>query len=213
MLENTGDAQTSIALPSPEQAAVVVFDAAGREPLCRKEAEPAPPGLPLVELAERERRALVVRLESCHLAPGAYRYEAAYVIPDVPGARWAGRLGPEHGRIVVQRSTAVIDRPASRAAVSPPGPGGTGSGRTPEPDVEVTPAPANPHLRPGVSPLGPSSLSCVDRELARRGMNAWGDPAATIYPEGPPTLSSDVERQMMILERYPDIATLCRVPP
>jgi hypothetical protein len=203
ILENTGAVPTALPEPSPAYASVVVFDPADAGSICRKDAAQVAESPELVDLAGRERRALVVRLDTCEIVPGEYRYEASYVIPEVPGSRWSGRLGPEHGRIVVQSSGALIDWPASRSAVSPPG----------HADAPGPPAPANPHFRRAVPPLGPASLACVDRELAGRGLNAWGDPAATVYPEGPPTLASEVERQKMVLERYPEIANSCRIPP
>jgi hypothetical protein len=201
VLENAGSEKLRLTEPDPAQAGVTVFEPGEKDPVCRK--DPAPPADPpkVVDLAPRERRALVVRLESCALGPGEYRYEAWYVAPEARSA-WAGRVGPERGRVLVHRPEEVA-LPASPRAVSPPD----------HAEAPVPSAPSSPDSRPAVPPLGSASLACVDRELARRGLNAWGDPASTLYPDGPPTLASEVERQRMVLERYPDLATLCRIPP
>jgi hypothetical protein len=205
VLENTGTAPTAIPEPSPARAYVTVYDTDPSRPVCTHGPDPAAPTT-LADLGPGERRALVVHLPSCELSRGEYRYEVWYDIPDVPGTRWSGRIGPEYGRIFVQSSAAAVDFPASRSAVSPPE-------RADAPAPPAPPAPANPHFHPAFPPFGPASLACVDRELERRGLNAWGDPSATVYPDGPPTLPSDVERQQMVLERYPDIAMVCRLPP
>lgn len=208
ILENAGGAPLSLPPPSPAHARVAIFEAGGAAPVCRHEPDPAAAPAGVVDLAAHERRALVVRIDGCDLAPGEYRYEAWYLVPEIPGVRGAERVGPERGRILVQRAGAVVEQPASRRSVSPPE-----HADVPAPATPAPAAPANPHFRPEAPPLGMASLSCVDRELARRGLNAWGDPAATVYPEGPPTLASDVERMKMIFERYPDVETLCRIPP
>jgi hypothetical protein len=154
-----------------------------------------------VRLSPGERREVTVTLEGCALAPGEYRYEASYAPPGGGPEDGPRRLGPERGRVVVRPAASDVGLPASREAVSPPGHA--------EPPVPPQP---NPHLARPIAPT-PQSLACVDRELARRGLNAFGDPAATVYPDGPPAFGSDVERERMILERYPDLGTLCRDPP
>lgn len=202
VLENAGSARVAIPEPSAAHAQVVVTEAGAARVVCHEDAALAAADAQVIDLAPRERRALAVRLESCDPPPGEYRYELSYVVPQARGATWSGRVGPARGRILVQRSAAVVEQPASRRTVAPP--------RHPAP---AGAAPASPHPPPAVPGLGPASLACVDRELARRGLNAYGDPVATLYPDGPPVLASEVERQRLLLERYPDVATLCLVPP
>lgn len=203
ILENTGAASMTVPLPTEAAARVAVFAPSGEVPLCEHRPERPARSPPLVALGPRQTRAVIVLLASCDLAPGSYRYEAWYEIPRVPGSQWSGRLGPERGRIVVQRPGALAPRAASRAALSPPE-------HAPAPGL-APPGGARSSLAP--APLSPASRSCIDRELARRGLNAWGDPAATPLPDPRSTFASDVERAEAVLRRYPAIATLCRVPP
>jgi peptidoglycan hydrolase-like protein with peptidoglycan-binding domain len=48
--------------------------------------------------------------------------------------------------------------------------------------------------------------ACVDRELSRRGLNAYGDPPGT-----PPRDADD--RYEFVMQRYPDIGTVCTTTP
>lgn len=201
VLENGGARPLGIPELSPAHIYVAVFPEAGRIPVCIKEAEHGVSEAGRTsELRPGEERRVIVRLPGCDVAPGTYRYEAWY---HPPAGDEGARIGPEIGRIVMRASTEV-DVPVSSRNVSPPG----------SAEPPTTPAaPPNPHFRPGAPTFGPQAGACIDRELGDRGLNAYGDPAGTMYPDGPPTLSSDVERQRMIFERYPELATACSVVP
>ncbi len=56
---------------------------------------------------------------------------------------------------------------------------------------------------------------CVDRELAVRKLNPFGDPEGTIYPGGSPTLSlkEGVDRYDYVLRHRRDIAVRCTKVP
>jgi hypothetical protein len=80
--------------------------------------------------------------------------------------------------------------PAENLPEVPRDPSGSGLG------VTAPPARANPQSHPG------AFQACVDRELSRRGLNAFGDPPGT------PAREVD-DRYRYVTERYPDIATTC----
>lgn len=206
-IENSGGAPVSIAAPTSAGARVDLLQ--DGDQICRWEGPPPDGAAPVVQLGPGERRVMVVRLEGCHAPGGEYRYQASYEVPDARGADWSGRLGPEVGRLFVERSEATIELPAARRSVSPPE-HADAPVAAPHPSPAVRPGPVVPGAAP--PPVGPAEMACVDRELARLGLNAFGDPAGTIYSQGPPQLASEVERTQSILERYPDIRTICGMP-
>lgn len=92
--------------------------------------------------------------------------------------------------------------PAPRApeTVAPPG-----EARSPVPAVPRAPDPQAP---PGTAGSPSTALAdCVDGELRRRGLNAFGDPPATPAPA-----LGDAERIDGVLARFPEIRTTCGVP-
>ena len=58
---------------------------------------------------------------------------------------------------------------------------------------------------------------CMDRELARRGLNEFGDPTGTTYPEGSPLYDvitkSSTDRFRFVTRRHPDIGAACSSAP
>jgi hypothetical protein len=56
---------------------------------------------------------------------------------------------------------------------------------------------------------------CIDRELATRNLNAYGDPEGTSYPGGSPELSvaKGMDRYDYVLKHRRDIAVRCTRPP
>lgn len=104
-----------------------------------------------------------------------------------------------------ERAAAVAGAPLPRSprSVEPPG--------HPAPDTPAVPAPPDPGLSPvPARPPAAATAACVDRELRRRGLNAYGDPQATVYRRVPPVPPS--ERVERVLARYPEIRTTCAVP-
>jgi hypothetical protein len=68
------------------------------------------------------------------------------------------------------------------------------------------------------SPAGAQVVArnrCIDRELARRHLNALGDPEGTTYPPDSPLLrlTETVDRYDYVMERRRDIATTCNRAP
>jgi hypothetical protein len=51
---------------------------------------------------------------------------------------------------------------------------------------------------------------CIERELARRDLNEFGDPIGTTYAgSGPPGVATSVGRYNYVLKRRPDIGAAC----
>ncbi|MGC3996215.1 MAG: hypothetical protein QM767_01240 [Anaeromyxobacter sp.] len=50
---------------------------------------------------------------------------------------------------------------------------------------------------------------CVDRELAARGLNAYGDAQGTTYPEGPPV--QEEGRALYVAARLPELRQKCSI--
>jgi hypothetical protein len=59
----------------------------------------------------------------------------------------------------------------------------------------------------------PAAQSCLDRELAARGLNPFGDPPGTMYAGGTPLFDEkagrSVPRDRFVFDRHPDIARAC----
>ncbi len=66
---------------------------------------------------------------------------------------------------------------------------------------------------PPAAPPPPAAQSCIDRELAARGLNAYGDPPGTVYAGGTPLFDEktgrSTPRERYVLERHPEIARAC----
>ncbi len=90
------------------------------------------------------------------------------------------------------------------------------SGEKPAPSSVNLPSPEPGQARwktPPAAYLAERNL-CIDRELARRDLNEFGDPKGTTYPHGTPQgVASTVDRYRYILGHRPDIATTCTRAP
>ncbi len=75
----------------------------------------------------------------------------------------------------------------------------------PDPVLAPAPAPAA-SARP---PPNESLQACIDRQLALRGVNGFGDVPGTTYPHGPPVPADSLERYDYVLRRFPDLRTVC----
>ena len=78
------------------------------------------------------------------------------------------------------------------------------------------PQPPDPVLGIAASPAsrsdrrsGASLQACVDRALAARGLNGFGDPPATPYPGGTPVDATSLARYDYVLHRSPAIRAEC----
>ena len=64
-------------------------------------------------------------------------------------------------------------------------------------------------MTPVAAYVGERNL-CIERELARRDLNEFGDPLGTTYVgSGPPGVTTTVGRYNYVLRRRPDIAVAC----
>jgi hypothetical protein len=115
VVENAGSRKIALREPAAANASVAVFEPNGTTALCRQDPAPARGRADVVDLAPRERRALVVHLDGCALPAGEYRYEASLVVPKASKSTWAGSIGPERGRIVVEASPPGAPGPAAAA--------------------------------------------------------------------------------------------------
>ncbi len=62
-------------------------------------------------------------------------------------------------------------------------------------------------------PPPPAPQSCLDRQLAEKRLNPFGDPPDTAYPGGTPlfdeTTGKSADRATYVFARHPDIARAC----
>lgn len=80
--------------------------------------------------------------------------------------------------------------------------------RLPQPPDTVLGMAASPASRAGPEPDA-SLQTCVDRALAARGLNGFGDPPGTQYPQGVPVDPSSLARYDYVLHRSPSIRGEC----
>ncbi len=163
------------------------------------------------------------------LEPGAYRYEAIYFSNPAHGASASlhqGFFGPETGRVLVREGatklgieelrTALTETAAPAAEVAQPGPASEPTATEPAAAADATPAkPETPAAEPdgdGREPAtSPADIrACVDRELAGRGLNAYGDPKGTSYDSGAPV--DEYGRILYVASRNPAIRRACGIP-
>lgn len=56
-------------------------------------------------------------------------------------------------------------------------------------------------------------VSCLDRELASRGLNAFGDPQGTMYAGGTPLFDertgASISREQYVFSHHPELASAC----
>lgn len=134
-----------------------------------------------------------------NLTPGLYRYEVVYVANPAEaggGLAFAGTLGPRSGRVAIGAGLSRGGEPLAAALAAQPG------------------EPAGPPVRPpgepagtGASAAGEVARQCVDRALALRGLNAYGDPQGTRYPDGPP--ADEGGRALYVAGRNAEIREAC----
>ncbi len=62
-------------------------------------------------------------------------------------------------------------------------------------------------------PPGADLQACIDEQLAKRGLDPYGEPPGTPHPDGPPVPPGSIERYQRVLDRQPAIRTACRASP
>ncbi len=87
-------------------------------------------------------------------------------------------------------------------------------GPKPAPIAVSLPSPGAPMEPPGwktpPGAYGPERNRCIDRELARRGLNEFGDPKGTTYSDGAPLgVTKATDRYDYVLRHRRDIAIAC----
>ena len=58
-----------------------------------------------------------------------------------------------------------------------------------------------------------AGISCLDRELAARGLNSFGDPQGTMYAGGTPLFDertgASTSREQYVFSHHPELASAC----
>lgn len=88
----------------------------------------------------------------------------------------------------------------------------------PSPFAVALPVAARPGEPPGFEvPLAGRTSErnrCIDRALAERKLNEFGDPGGTVYPTGmPPGVSKGTDRYDHVMRHRPDVAIECSAAP
>ncbi len=209
MVYNASGHRLVLARPKADALQVKVFRASG-EPACRT---PSPTRAQVegwdarAVQASQGLRFTVDLWPYCRDLPeGLYRYEATYVANPASASEvvFTGTLGPRSGRIAVGRGLSS-DEAALAAVLATPSPSPAELGRGPGGGA-ASGAPSAPTSRE----QSPEAIrACMDRELAARGLNAYGDPQGTTYPGGPP--ADEGGRVLFVLGRNPEIRAACRI--
>ncbi len=209
-VHNASGHRLTLAQPRPEAVQVKIFRASDGKLACRT---PSPSrtsaegwdAKPV--LASQGLRVKLDLWPYCrHLAEGVYRYELVYVANPAATSEpvFTGTVGPRAGRIAVGTGLSG-DESALAAALSQPPPAST-AGETAPQEPAAAP-PGSPGAQPARS--AESIKACMDRELAARGLNAYGDPQGTTYSNGPP--ADEGGRVLYVLGRNAEIRAACHV--
>ena len=63
------------------------------------------------------------------------------------------------------------------------------------------------------APPAPAAGSCLDRQLAAKGLNPFGDPPDTMYAGGTPLFDEktgrSIPREQYVFSRHPEMARAC----
>jgi hypothetical protein len=217
-------------LPAPPERYVMLQARQGsRSILCRDEPPPAqphfvtmPPGSQLELRIDVGRRCDVAGLDRYHLRVLFFLPRSA----ETPAA-WSGLVGPAEVDTARTPTAADVPVPPRPLGAQLPSTSGGGALRLAPPEPPPRPragpkaslpppaevAPAQPF------PSAPRALdvaqeACVDRELARLRLNAFGDPPGTRYPGGnePPAVRRGESRAAYVLDRMPEVKAVCTVP-
>lgn len=224
MIHNATGRRMMIVKPDPEALDVKVYQADGKlacktlNPVVKSYEGTSLRGIP---------SSMGLRLEAdlgpycTKLKPGLYRYEATYVANRANSSEivWMGRLGPQGGRIAIGEGFSRDDGLLAAALAAPtPGAPAPDGAQAAEPTAGATPADgataaATPPAaaKPAEPPPSPESVrACVDRELAARGLNAYGDPQGTQYGDRPPV--DEGGRVLYVASRNPALRLACKIP-
>ena len=197
-----------LAQPRPEAVQVKVFRLSDGTPACRT------PGASRTTAEGWDARYVLasqglhlsvdLRPYCRHLGEGLYRYELVYVANPAASSEavFTGTLGPRSGRIAIGAGLSSDDAALAAALAEP------ASGRPPAPSPQPTPGAGTASASPPAQ-SAESVKACMDRELAARGLNAYGDPQGTTYPDGPP--ADEGGRVLYVAGRNPEIRAACHI--
>jgi hypothetical protein len=188
-----------LAQPRPEATQVKVFRASDGALVCKTPSPSRVTGEGWDAKGVRSSQGLQVTIDLwpyCQNLPqGVYRYELVYVANPAAASEvvFTGTLGPRRGEIAIGPGLSS-DEAALAAALSRPSTEG--------------PPPASSSSA-AAAPSAQSVVACMDRELAARGLNAYGDPQGTTYPSGPP--ADEGGRVLYVAGRNPEIRAACHI--
>ncbi len=154
------------------------------------------------------------------LGEGVYRYELVYAANAAATSEpvFTGLLGPRSGKIAVGTGLSTDEAALAAALAQPTAPSPAAAGVPSQPAAPGAAAetaasqPAAPGAGAAAAPPAQSAESvkaCLDRELAARGLNAYGDPQGTTYADGPP--ADEGGRVLYVAGRNPEIRAACHV--
>jgi hypothetical protein len=145
-----------------------------------------------------------------NLPSGVYRYEVSYRAAGPSDSYadivWTGSLGPLGGRVLLGQGARSLKYEDLVAALD-------AKEGTPEAEAVAATAAAAAAAAQANTPAATGDAAavraCVDKELADRGLNAYGDPPGTSYASGPPT--DEYGRVLYVASRNPGIRRVCGI--
>lgn len=208
-IHNASGHRLVLAQPRPEAVQVKLFRTSDGALACRTPS----PSRTTAEgwdakpvLASQALRVKVDLWPTCpNLREGVYRYELTYVANPAAASEavFTGTLGPRSGKIAVGTGLSS-DEPGLAAALAQPAARQPAGASPSSPPAAVAPSAPSPPVR-----SAESIRACIDRELTARGLNAYGDPQDTAYPDGPPADGGG--RALYVAGRNPGIRAACHV--
>ncbi len=194
--------------PRPEATEVIVYRADGQV-ACRtarpvyEEVE----GWFVMKVKSLSSQELTLDLghECRGIASGVYRYEVNFLAQNAMNVTdhvWSGSLGPQGGRLLVREGASKLKYADLLAALD-------GKELPPPAPVSATGATTDPATTPAATGDANAVRACVDKELADRGLNAYGDAVGTTYASGPPT--DEYGRVLYVASRNVAIRKACGI--
>lgn len=160
------------------------------------------------------------------LTAGLYRYEAVFLANPATGVTnvvWTGVLGPQGGKIAIgpglsndeaalaSALAAPVAAPEAAVAATPADSAAPAQPATGEQPATAAPGVAEKPAAPPPPAASPEAIrACVDRELAARGLNAYGDPQGTKYEDRAPV--DEGGRILYVASRNAEIRLACKIP-
>jgi hypothetical protein len=144
------------------------------------------------------------------LPSGVYRYDVSFQASSPSDSFsdvvWTGHLGPLSGRLLLRTGARGLKYEELVAALEakPGSPEATATAAAAD-----AAAAAEAASTPGAAGDPAAVRACVDKELAARNLNAYGDPAGTKYAGGPPT--DEYGRVLYVASRFSSIRKACGI--